>query len=495
MSRINIRDRSDVGKLMVLIGFITMFPLVMLIFYPEDRTQAWTFIVPGAAVAGAGVLVCIFGKNRSLELTWRENIQSSSLTVLFTWGLGFLSCAMPFYLSGHLDFIQALFESVSGWTTTGHSVVDVTETSHLFLFHRAWIQFIGGLGFVLMMLMIVQGKQAMSLFHAEGHTDNIVPNIKRTSRIIFLMFVGFATAGTIAYRIFGVPVFDGMCHSMSALSTAGFSTKAESIAYYDSVPVEIITEIMMIIGIINFAVLLLMITGKFRKALRVTEIRFGAAVIAAGIFLAAAGLYLTGEYDISESMRLSSFNVISAISTTGYATSDFGQWPAFSVGIMIVMMVIGGGIGSTAGGMKLIRVYILLKVLWVDLRKKVSSDRRIVVTSYRRAQGEVFIENPMIKEVLSFVMMYILILVIGSLALALAADCTLTEAVFDFAASLGGVGLTSGITGPDTPEPALVVEMIGMILGRLEIFIVFIGVYSFFHTLRVKIGKMLKKRA
>lgn len=487
-----LKGKDDFGRLIVTVGVITLVPLLVIPFYIEELNLAWTFLVPGLGSVILGMAVCFFSKKQSHKLTWRENLQSSSLLVLFVWGYGFLISALPFILSGQLPFIKALFESVSGWTTTGHSVVDVENTAHIFLFHRAWIQFIGGMGFVMMMVMIVQSKQAMSLFHAEGHTDNIAPNLKRTARTVFIMFLGFVCGGTILYRIFGMPVFDGICHSMSALSTAGFSTKAASIGYYDSLPIEIITEVLMIIGIINFVVLLMMLKGKFKKAFKVTEVRFGLFLLA--VLSPVAGVGLVGALNMSfgEAMRVGFFNCISAMSTTGYTTSDYSTWPAISIAVMIILMFIGGGVGSTAGGMKLIRVYVLLKSLFIDFKKKVSSNRRVFVASYQRAQGEVIITNDIDREATNFVSVYLLIFIVGSMALSVSANCNLTTAMFDFASSLGGVGLTMGITGPQASNATLIIEMAGMILGRLEIFIVFVGIHSLCSRIKKKIVKLVK---
>ena len=482
----NFKESNDIGKLIIVVGLIVLVPLCILPFFSEEIKQAWIFLVPGISSIVAGLLMCIFGKKKSLALSWRDNLQVSSISVLFVWFYGFFISAVPFYLSGDLDMVQSLFESVSGWTTTGHSVVDVTQTSHLLLFHRAWIQFIGGLGFVMMMVMLVQSKQAMNLFHAEGHTDNLVPNLKRTARTIFTMFLGFAAGGTILYRIFGMPIFDGICHSFSALSTAGFSTQPNSIGQYDSFPIEVVTEVMMIIGIINFAVLLVMLNGKFKKAFSVTEVRFGFVILAVAIPIAGFGLFSFMNMSLGEGMRVALFNCISAMSTTGYATSDFGSWPAISQCIIIILMYIGGGVGSTAGGIKLIRVFVLMKVTWIDLKKRISADRRVFVASYKRLQGEVFIDTAMVREVVSFTLMYVFITLMGTLALSYTAECTFTEALFDFVSSMGGVGLTSGITGVHSSDATLIVEMIGMILGRLEIFIVLIGIHSTYQVVKRK---------
>ncbi|MEG0292387.1 MAG: potassium transporter TrkG [Anaerovoracaceae bacterium] len=488
-----LKEKNENGKLMILIGIITMFPVVVLPFYPSEVGLAWTFLLPGGLISLLGFILCIFSKRRSSRLTWQENLHSSSMTVLFCWSLGFVASALPFYLSGQMGILGSLFESISGWTTTGHSVMDVSKVSHIFLFHRSLIQFIGGLGFVMMMVMIVQSKQAMNLFHAEGHTDNLAPNLKKTARTVFSMFMGFLVSGVILYRIFGMPIFDGICHTMSALSTAGFSTQVNSIGTYDSVPIEIITMVLMIIGIVNFAVLLLMLKGKFRAAFKVTEIKFSVFVMAAFFPFIGVALFSRLHYSLGESMRKAVFNGVSAITTTGYATDDFGTWPPFAIGMMILLMLIGGGIGSTAGGIKLIRAYLLLQIVWVDIKKRVSSKRRVFVAHYNRAQGRVVIDNSLIKEVLSFVACYLMVFIVGSLLLTLTEDCSLSDAMFDFSSSLGGVGLTTGITGAHSSNGTLIVEMIGMVLGRLEIFIVLIGIYSSYSVLKNKIRFIRKK--
>ena len=172
------------------------------------------------------------------------------------------------------------------------------NTAHIFLFHRAWIQFIGGMGFVMMMVMIVQSKQAMSLFHAEGHTDNIAPNLKRTARTVFVMFLALFAVAQFCTEYLACKYLTAYATVWSALSTAGFSTKATSIGYYNSLPIEIITEVLMIIGIINFAVLLMMLKGKFKKLFKVTEVRFGLFLIAVLSHIAGVGLVGGIEYVI-----------------------------------------------------------------------------------------------------------------------------------------------------------------------------------------------------
>ena len=237
------------GKLILLIGVLLLFPLFVIPFYPDETGYILSFAVPALASIGIGVVVCLFRRRPHDSLhVWQSSMQQGSLPVLFAWCYGIAAGAVPFVIGGQMGVVHALFESVSGWTTTGLTVADVTKLPQIFLFHRSFMQYCGGLGFIMMILLLVGGKQAASLFNAEGHPDRLMPNIKKTSQTIFLLYNGFLVIGTVLYVIFGMSVFDAICHTMSALSTAGFTTQANSIASYASFPIEAITILLMLIS-------------------------------------------------------------------------------------------------------------------------------------------------------------------------------------------------------------------------------------------------------
>ncbi|MDY4221218.1 MAG: potassium transporter TrkG [Candidatus Faecousia sp.] len=200
------KDCFNRGKLMVMIGLLVIAPVAILPFYPRDIGYAIYFLLPGLLSILAGGLVCVFGKRETYFSSDRQKAQRhSNITVLFTWFWGIGVGAMPFFLSGQLSVVQSLFESVSGWTTTGLSVMDVTNTSHIFLFYRSFMQYCGGLGFVMMMVMLVSRKRSMDLFNAEGHPDKLMPNLKQTAQTIFEMYIIFLILGTAAYVVCGMP--------------------------------------------------------------------------------------------------------------------------------------------------------------------------------------------------------------------------------------------------------------------------------------------------
>lgn len=490
-----IKEGSDRGKLMMLIGVLVAAPLVLLPFYPEDFGFVWAFAGPSLFSLAAGMLVCLFGRrDRGYNTSFPASQWQSSHTVLFTWFWGILIGALPFVISGHLNFVQALFESVSGWTTTGLSVMDVSRTSHIFLFYRSFMQYCGGLGFIMMIVMLVSDKCSMDLFNAEGHPDKLMPNLRKTAQTIFAMYLIFLLLGTVAYVIAGMPLFESVCHTMCSLSTGGFSMKLGSIGEYHSLAMEIITIVLMLIGTTNFAVLLLLVRFKWRQVLKVSEVRFMFLLLLIFVPLTAWSLSRELGLGVGEAIRHALFNASSALSTTGYSTMSYETWPTFAVGLLILLMLVGGGMGSTAGGLKLTRVYLLLRMIGRNLKQKLVPGRFVDTPTYTKAQGKAKIDESLCSNTLGFVGCYLLLFIAGALALTLTAGCGLMEAMFEFASALGTVGLSIGLTGPAASNATLIVEMIGMVMGRLEIFIVLTGIYFGLHRIKFIWRKNKKSR-
>ena len=478
---------------MLLIGLLVAVPLVVLLFYFEEAMFAVSFILPALGSILAGSIVCFAGRKEDFRSEWRFTMQHGSLTVLFAWGWGVLIGALPFVISGQLSFVQALFEAVSGWTTTGLSVMDVSATPHIFLFHRSFMQFCGGLGFVMMMVMLVQDKQSMNLYNAEGHPDKLMPSLKKTAQTICLMYNGFLLVGTAAYIIAGMGPFDAVNHTMCALSTGGFSTKLNSIGDYNSFPIEVITIVLMLIGTTNFAVLLLLARRRWRQVIRVSEVRFMFLLLLIFIPVTALSLMTGLHMGLGEGVRHALFDVSSALSTTGYSTMSYASWPPLAVGVLILMMLVGGGIGSTAGGIKLSRVYLMLRITMQNIRKRLMPPRNVGAPYYIRAQGKTPIDAALAMDTVGFIACYLGLFILGALLLTVTSSCSLEESMFEFASALGTVGLSIGLTSPASCSATLLIEMFGMILGRLEIFIVLIGVYSGVTGLKHKLGKIVDR--
>lgn len=277
---------------------------------------------------------------------------------------------------------------------------------------------------------------------------------------------------------------------MCSLSTGGFSTKLSSIGEYHSLSIEIVTIVLMLIDTTNFAVLLLLLRGKWRQAMQVSEVRFLFLLLLIFVPLMALSLPSELEMGFGKGLRHGLFNAASALSTTGYATMSYESWPACAIGWMILLMLIGGGIGSTAGGLKLTRVYLILRMIGQNINRKLPPQRCVDAPTYVKAQGRTKIDGELCSDTVGFVGCYLLLFVSGALLLTLTAGCGLEKAMFEFASALGTVDLSIGLTGTTTNNATLIVEMIGMIQGRLEIFIVLTGAYYGLHEIRL-LGRRL----
>lgn len=477
-----LNNSSDMGKLIILIGLISIVPLFIIAFYPEEQIYASAFYIPALVSIGLGGLICLIDRIKKNSI-----VRNYKTIVLSAWLYAILAGALPFVIANKLGIVQSIFESVSGWTTTGLSVMDVSKTPQIFLFHRSFMQYCGGIGFVLMMVAFVRNKNSAALYSTEGHLDQIEASLGKTAKAIFGIYLFLFFAGTVLYNIAGMPIFDSVIHAMSALSTGGFSNKVNSIGEYNSIYIEMITIALMIIGTSNFALIILFVKGKIKQAFKVSELRFMALLLAFFIPIVTLSLVFGICMSAGEAIRHSIFNVVSAMSTTGFSTVSYSNWSGLGIGVLIILMIIGGGSGSTAGGMKLSRVYIALKALFSNFKNRITGNNRVEVLHITKPQGKEIINDKMKSESLGYIGIYFIVFLIGSLLVSVTANCNLTDACFEFASSLGTVGLSLGITNPSTDIATLIIEIIGMLLGRLEIYLVFAGALGIFKKKSVNI--------
>lgn len=471
----NIKFKSFYGNFMILVGLIVGFSLIIIPFYNEYN-YFLAFFLPASGSILLGILFNIFDKdNRNFNTSRINMINESSTKVIFAWIYGAIIAALPFIICNMLNPIQALFESVSGFTTTGLSVVDVTIAPKVILFHRSFMQYCGGLGFIMMMLLISTNKKSMELYHAEAHSDRLLPHLKKTARVIFYMYALFLLIGTLAYMFFGMNLFESICHCMCSLSTGGFSTRLNSIGEYNSIGIRLVTVVLMIIGTTNFAVLLCIVRGKFKKAFRVSEMKFLGFLLILSVPIVGFSLMATNNLGFVNAMYESLVNVSSAISTTGYSTMNFADWSEFVIGVIIILMIIGGGIGSTAGGLKLSRVYLLFRIMLINIKRQLSPKQRISTEYYMTVKGRTKIDDEVRENTCGFFLIYMFIFIILSLMVSISAKTNLTKAMFEISSALSTVGLSIGITNPNTDMYTLIIEIIAMILGRLEIFTIIIA--------------------
>lgn len=459
------------SRFMMIIGLILFIPLLVLPFYPQEVIYCKDFIIPAliAILLGGGLT-----KVLPFERSQRLSVGDDAVIVVGAWILAIVFSAMPFVFSHQLNVTQAIFESVSGWTTTGLSVVNTEQTAHIFLIHRSVTQFFGGVGIVLVLLSALSSTFGLQLYQSEGHNDYLLPNLIKSSRLILGIYFGYIIIGVLLYTLFGMPLFDAINHSIGALSTGGFSVKTLSIEAYDSVAIEVITIVLMLLGTTNFAAHLLLLRGRLKSFFKLGEIKFMALLIGIGVALLTVSLAGTVLGSLGDSFRVAIFQVISALSTTGYATTSYTTFTSSALFIMIVLMIIGGGAGSTSGGIKLYRFLLLVKQSIWNVYLQFKPEHLIKEPFVLKPEGKVYLTNDDFKEASNYAFIYMVLLGIGTFIF-LVMGYPLQESLFEFASSLGTVGLSIGITAPDLHPLLLWTEIVGMLFGRLEIWVIFIS--------------------
>jgi trk system potassium uptake protein TrkH len=411
----------------------------------------------------------------SIDLKNAVNLQEGAVVVVLSWLLAIAFGTIPFLSVGGLNFTQAVFESTSGWTTTGLSVVDVTQASHLLLLFRSLTQLLGGAGFAIIALTAIGGFSGSGLTAAEGRSEQLVPNLRRSAKLVLSIYSGYVVIGIVALRGAGMDWLDAVNHAFAALSTGGFSTRADSIGYWNSLGVEIVTIVLMLCGTLNFFTSYLLLNGKFRVVVCNGEIRLQVLLIPLAVLLLLAGVTLKLYPTFKVAMRVAIFESITALSTTGYSTVDYSNWNGLGLLVLIVLMLIGGGSGSTAGGMKQYRIYVLYRALQWEIRRLLLPKNAVTEPSVWQGDRRRFLSDSQIRAIALFFWLYLLVYLVGSLILT-AYGYSLEESLFEYASALSTVGLSVGITAADAPRGLLWAEILGMFLGRLEFLPVFVGI-------------------
>lgn len=466
------------GVFMMLIGGIILLPLLVLPFYPNELDMAKFFILPGTLSIVFGYVIQFYFQH--MKKGSLEKYQDATL-VVFIWIIAIIIGSLPFFLTGNYTFIESLFEVTSGFSTTGLSVVDVNTVGHIFLIYRTILLFFGGLGFVIIITSAISDKMGMRLYFAEGHNDKLLPNLLKSARLMLSIYAFYIVAGIVAYVFAGMPVFDAINHAIASVSTGGFSTKTSSIGYYQSIPIEIITMILMLLGGTNFIMHLKLLTGKWKTLFKHNEIRFVLIALAIGIPWLTVMTKQYSNIGWTESMRIVSFQLISAITTTGFQTvpNFITAIPQSFITGVIICMIIGGGYGSTAGGIKQYRIALAFKATYWNIQSQMTH-KNVIQPHYIDKYGQRYlVTDRAISANYSFIFIYFVVLMTGTMIIQ-SFGYNFQDALFEFASSLSTVGLSTGITGKGAHPVILLTSIFGMFLGRLEFYVIYIGLVAIF---------------
>lgn len=479
------------GELVVVIGLMHLAPLLGLLFYPaQGATEIIGFLLASLPLIALGLG---FAHHFAPKEPLRVTVQEGSVILLLVWGLGLLAGTIPFMFAADLNFSQAFFESTSAWTTTGLSVVDVTQASPLILLYRSTIQLAGGAGLAIIVLSALAGPLGYGLSVAEGRSDQLAPHVRQSAAIVLRLYVGYAVVGIIGLWAAGMSWFDAVNHAFTAISTGGFSTQPDSIGYWDSVVIEAVILVLMLLGTTNFLTAFVLLKGKWRVVKRNGEVRLMLVILPIAVVLLLNGITLALYPSVSKAIRVAIFETTSALSTTGFSTVSYQSWNDFGWLVLIVLMLIGGGAGSTAGGLKQYRVYIVYKAIVWEFRRTFMPPHAVNEPAIWQGERRDLLSDRQVRQVALFIGLYfsVWLLCVGVMT---AHGYSLRDSLFESASTLSTVGLSGGVTHPDMPLMVLWTQILAMFLGRLEFFAVIVGILKVVSDARVLgLGKWLRR--
>ena len=464
-----------VGVLILVLGLTMVFPLVVGLIY-ADGSAVLLLKSMGITVLVGLLGFLLFRREKVEIITQREGMA----VVAIGWSAVGLFGALPFYFDGAFSlFVDAFFESVSGFTTTGSSVLtNIEAVSKGLLFWRAFIQWLGGMGIIVLSVAILPflGIGGMQLYKAEVPSpvpDKLKPRIRDTAMILWKVYALISAAQVVLLILGGMDLYDALCHTFTTMPTGGYSTKNVSIAFYDSIYFDTVIIIFMMLAGINFSLHYQLLRGKPLAFWRDPECRFFLIAVLVLIIVVSLNIYGTVYQTIGKAFRYGAFQVSSIITTTGFATADYEKWPVMSQLILLLCMFFGASAGSTGGGVKAVRVMVCLKYCYNELFTLIHPHAVRVIKL-----GGKPVPEDVTRSILGFLALYIGLFAVSSVILA-GMGVDLVTSLSAVAATLGNIGPGLGIVGPTEnfagiPYWGKWLLIWCMLLGRLEIYTIII---------------------
>ena len=464
-----------IGILTFFFGLTMVIPLLVGLYYRDQSTIPLLKSMGITAIAGSG-LYYIFRSEKAEVISQREGMA----IVAVGWTAVGVFGALPFYFgNGFTGFVDAVFESVSGFTTTGASILTNIEiVSKGLLFWRSFIQWLGGMGIIVLSVAILPfiGVGGMQLYKAEVPTpvpDKLKPRIRDTAMVLWKVYALISLVQALLLMAGGMNLFDALCHTFTTMPTGGFSTKNASIAHYNSVYFDCVFIFFMLMAGINFSLHYQLLRGKPLIFWQDSECRFFLVTVLLLIMLVSFDVYGSVYKTFGAALRYGSFQVVSIITTTGYATADYERWPAMSQLILLLCMFFGASAGSTGGGMKCLRIMLCFKYCYRELFSLIHPHAVTQIKISNKA-----VPDDVLRSVVGFLALYVALFALSSVALAgMGVDFKTSFAAV--AASIGNIGPGFGMVGPvgnyaQIPILGKWLLVWCMLLGRLEIFTVII---------------------
>jgi len=433
-----------IGVLTFFFGLTMTCPLLVGLYYGEGSLMPLLKSI-GITLAAGLILYFLFFKAKADVISQREGMA----IVALGWTAVGIFGAIPFYLGdGYFTFTDAVFESVSGFTTTGSSVLtNIEALSKGLLFWRSFIQWLGGMGIIVLSVAILPflGVGGMQLYKAEVPSpvpDKLKPRIRDTAMVLWKVYALISLAQVLLLMLGGMGFYDALCHTFTTMPTGGFSTRNASVAHYDSVYFDSVFILFMLLAGINFSLHYQMIRGKTLVFWQDSECRFFLGAVAILTLVVSLDVFRTVYDTLGDALRYGAFQVVSIVTTTGYATADYEQWPAMSQLILLLCMFLGASAGSTGGGMKCLRIMLCFKYCYRELFSLIHPH---AVT--RIKVGGKTVPDDVMRSILGFLALYVGLFAFSAVVLA-GMGVDLTTAYAAVAACIGNIGPGFGAVGP-----------------------------------------------
>lgn len=381
--------------------------------------------------------------------------------------------ALPFMVTGHMSPIDAFFESISGWTSTGFTMItDPEQADPIILLWRSVTQWFAGLGVILLMVTILirPGTSTFMLYQSEGRKDKLLPSIRSTLKVIWVLYLALTIASFVLLLVAGMPVWPAVNTALVAISTGGFSIDSDSIAAFHSIPIELALLPIMIAGALPFAVVYRAIGKGVLSLFRDPQVKVFLIIIVIGaLLLSLENFYY--YHDILASIRYSVFQFITAITGTGLQSADVSQWSQSALFLISIAMIIGGCAGSTASGIKVARVIFIWNEIKLWLARMFQSKNSIVAIkiSGKRVTEDTIDQEMAEASLISFLWIFSIVISMFLLSHIAGAQYNLIDILFDVCSAQGNVGVSCGVINPEMPAIGKVLVILNMWIGRLEI--------------------------
>ncbi|HHQ45037.1 MAG TPA: TrkH family potassium uptake protein [Candidatus Altiarchaeales archaeon] len=470
--KVTLRDLS--GILQVL-SIVMLVPVAATVFYTSAQSKTELFHEMLAFLLPSLVFYMLYTLSKKAGKTKTETRTSHALTtVVVAWMIIAIVGMLPFLVRGTLGPVDSFFESMSGWATTGMTMIEYPENIDKdILLYRSLTHLVGGVGIIALGLVVFlnTGKAAAEYYGSEVGVQRIKPGIRGTVVETWKIYMLYAFAGTILYFIAGMSFFDALNHSWAAIATGGFSTHSQSIGHFDSVVIEVITILLMLAGAVSFLLHYRLFTGDVKSLLSNVESKFMFFLILTSTLVVWASVFNSApDFNSASpaiSLRKSAFQTVSAITCTGFGTSDTGQWPELAQTVLIMLMYSGGFYGSTAGGIKLLRLAVIVKSIHYVFKRMMLPKNAVVAFKL----GEKNIDFADLLYVLGFSMIYLIISLVGAILL-MSLGFTGMEGVELSFSAMGNVGIVfvTGARWFEMVSSGKIVLALLMWIGRLEVF-------------------------